>query len=135
MAKKELPVIEIPAQGKTEWIEGAYTIAFVFSKSGNFILKGYIKEVREYLKKNCTHYLANLTLWHHGEYRDIWQFWKPNVYVNHNTRKERIKLNRKRITIVKYGDSKFKSNFPTEKKIELNFKRLPQKWIPEYEQL
>lgn len=43
-------VREIPASGIPNWGGGAYTLAFVYSTEGNFLCKGYFKEVEEYLK-------------------------------------------------------------------------------------
>ena len=72
---KKYPVIEIPADGKSGMMGGAYCLCFVYTKhKGNVILKGFMREVEEYLKKNYTHYFCNFSLWHCGENRDIWKF-------------------------------------------------------------
>ena len=122
-------VITVPASGHPEWYGGAYTLAFVYSRNnGNFVLKGYHKEVEEYLKKNFTYYFVNYSLWWHGEHRDIWDFWKDDIGIFKPYKKKR--------------DWKFQirpySNYQTDKvelaKQTLKFKRLPKRWIPELNQ-
>ncbi len=123
---KLLPIIEVPASGKKQWYGGAFTIAFVKSKKGNFILRGYIKEIEEYLKKNYTHYFANLTLYHNGEHRNIWKFWKEDVSIYTNKIHRGRKTFRRGMQVI----------FTKEgKRTVLNFKRMPNKWIPEFDNL
>lgn len=49
--KKNWPTINVQANGKCGWMGGAFSLSFVYSNRGNFLLKGYVKEVEEYLKK------------------------------------------------------------------------------------
>jgi hypothetical protein len=128
MSQKNIRVIEVPASGKTTWMGGAYTIAFVRSKSGNFILKGYMREIEEYLKENYTHYFANLTLYHKGKSRNIWRFWKDNVSLWES------KTPRGRKYYTRGMEFRF-TNPSTGKRESMRFKRLPNKWIPELEKL
>ena len=123
------PVITVPASGQPDWYQGARTLAFVYSRNtGNFVLQGYFKEVEEYLKKNYTHYFVNFTLWWHGEHRDIWHFWKDSIGIFTPTKKKRN---------WKYEIRPY-STYMTDKKElanqTLKFKRLPKRWIPEFNQ-
>ncbi len=122
---KNLPIIEVPASGKKTWYGGAYTLAFVYSKSGNFLIKGYSEEVKEYLKKNHTHWFANFTFFHKGENRSFWKFWKEDIFISNNDHRTRKRSGRKKMTVSVYRN---------EQK-NLNFKRLPKHWIPEFDQL
>lgn len=129
---KKYPVIEVPAEGKTGWYDGAYCLCFVYSKyNSNFVLKGYYREVKEYLKKNYTHYFYNMSLWHKGFSRDIWGFWKKDIGIFDVSIRERKKG--KKIQVRPYSCSY--ENRPTEEEIRSKtfyFKRLPKCWIPEF---
>ena len=118
---KKYPSIEIEPSGVKGWIGGAYCICFVYSKyDGNFVVKGYVREVDEYLKKNCTHYFCNRSLWHLGFNRDIWCFWKKGVHILEPSR-----------TI--NGRKKFR--VWNDEKIRFEFKRMPKRWIPDFDKL
>lgn len=144
LLNKKYPVIEVPADGKSGMSGGAYCLCFVYSKyNGNFVLKGYMREVQEYLKKNYTHYFYNLSLWHHGMNRNIWYFWKENVGVFDVSIKERRKG--KKTEVRPYSNSYLNDDNMSMKEIvdmkvenekkTLKFKRLPKRWIPEFDQL
>ena len=129
---KKYPIIKVEADGGRGRMGGAYCLCFVYSKyNGNFVLKGYLREVDEYLKKNFTHYFCNKSLWHHGFNRDIWDFWKENVGIFRPSRKEKRKG--EKIEVRPY------SNHNTDKvelkKKTFHFKRLPKHWIPEFDVL
>jgi len=128
--KKIYPIIDVPATGKSDWGEGAFTLCFVYSKHyGNFILRGYRGEVDEYLKKNYTHYFYYVSMWHHGQSRGHWKFWKNNVTIfEPNKTYKSFKYN-----IVKYKHPN--SFFEMKREIEIKLKRLPKRWIPEFNQL
>jgi hypothetical protein len=128
--KKKYPIIKVPANGKPDWYEGARTMCFVYSKQGNFILEGYRGEVDSYLKKNYSHYFCYISMWHHGQSRGHWKFWKDDVGIY-----EPSKTNREckwKYRVIKY-DSKSISN--RNKKTEIQLKRLPKRWIPEFDNL
>jgi len=136
------PIIDVPASGNPEWMGGARTLAFVYSKNnGNFILRGYYTEVREYLAKNYTHYFVNYTLWAHGEHRDIWDFWKDSVGIFTPTKKKRNwKYQVRRYSNSYLNDYDMSAKEIVDMKVEnekktLKFKRLPKRWIPEFDQL
>ena len=132
---KKYPVIEVPAEGKTCWSEGAYCLCFVYSKyNGNFVLKGYYREVKKYLKKNYTHYFYNMTLWHKGFSRNIWHFWKKDIGIFDVSIRER---KRGKKTQVRPYSCSYENKF-TEEEIKSKtfyFKRLPKRWIPEFDKL
>lgn len=130
---KKYPIIDVPANGKPEWSGGAYTLCFVYSKyNGNFVLRGYYKEVGEYLKKNYTHYFCNMSLWYAGQNRDIWSFWKTNVGITHPSIREKKKG--KRVEVWAYRN--WFDDDPTEEEREvmtIKFRRMPKRWIPEFD--
>ena len=132
---KKYPVIEVPASGKSCWGEGAYCLCFVYSKyNGNFVLKGYYREVKEYLKKNYTHYFYNMSLWHKGFNRNIWHFWKKDIGIFDVSIRER---KRGKKTQVRPYSCSYENKF-TEEEIKSKtfyFKRLPKRWIPEFDKL
>lgn len=130
--EKEYPVIEILSDGRHNWYEGARCMFFVYSRdNGNFILKGYRREVEKYLKEHHTHYFYYNSMWHHGVSRGNWHFWKDNVSIFEPSNSRRHK--REKFTVVKHARSTefyFGNN-----KVELTFKRLPKRWIPEFNKL
>jgi len=140
---KKYTVIDVPASGKPTWMGGAYTLCFVYSKNnGNFVLRGYHKEVEEYLKKNYTHYFYNMSLWYQGSNRDIWNFWKDGVGIHRPHRHSRIFKGKDRwkFQVRPYTNSRMwdddyeeKSKLADEK--SLWFKRMPKRWIPEFDTL
>jgi len=132
---KKYPIIDVPASGKRTWMGGAYCLCFVYSKhSGNFVLRGYVKEVDEYLKKNYTHYFYNKSLWHQGFNRDIWGFWKENVGLFKPSKRDK----EPKIVVRPYTCSYRVKNEMSEEELEaktFKFKRLPKRWIPEFDKL
>jgi len=132
LLNKKYPTIEIPADGKSGMSGGAYCLCFVYSKyKGNFVLKGYMREVEEYLKKNYTHYFCNYSLWNCGQNRDIWHFWKKEVGIFDVSIKERRKG--KKTEVRPWRDSEMTEEELVAKTFK--FKRLPKRWIPEFDKL
>lgn len=134
---KKYPVIEIPADGNSGMWGGAYCLCFVYSKHrGNVVLKGYMREVEEYLHKNFTHYFCNFSLWHRGMNRDIWEFWKNGVGISTPSRyRKRTPKDELRFQVYPRSDSfKYDEGVERKRKAEtLYFKRMPKRWIPEFD--
>lgn len=137
LSNKKYPVIEVAASGKRGMWGGAYTLCFVYSKyNGNFVLKGYSKEVQEYLKKNYTHYFYNMTLWHRGMHRDIWKFWKEDMGIFEPDRRSKyLKGKAKWKFQVRPYTSWDDDGMKKEEFEPLWFKRMPKRWIPEFDNL
>jgi len=127
----------IPASGESGWHGGAYTLAFVYSNKGNFLMKGYLKEIQAELDKLKTKgykYIVNLSLRHTGliwdsgsfknvkSHRDIWDTSNKRVYISNPDSDTNNKWE-----IRKYGD---KDNVET-----LLFRRLPNKWISDFDKI
>jgi len=130
------PVIEIPADGKSGMWGGAYTTAFLYSPKGNFVIKGYMREVEEYIKKNYTKYFVNFCLWNEGSHRDIWQFYKKDVMFHSPDPKSsyRRRSNTHNKWIVKRTKYPYREGeMPDDNKLEMVFKRLPKRWIPDFD--
>jgi len=135
---KYYPVIEVPADGKKGVIGGAYVLCFVYSKyQGNFVLKGYYREVKEYLKKNYTHYFYNMSMQWMGSHRDFWSFWKSSIGV-HEPRKYRKGVSRQdqMFSVRRYVNWDAEDEEHKKADVEtLRFKRMPKRWIPEFDKL
>ena len=132
---KKYPVINVPAAGKTGWYDGAYCLCFVYSKyNGNFVLKGYYREVKDYLKKNYTHYFYNMSFWYKGFSRNVWNFWKKDIGIFEPSIRERKKGKK---TKVRPYSCSYENKFSEEeiKAKTFYFKRLPKRWIPEFDKL
>ena len=127
------PIIKVEASGIPDWYKGARTWCFVYSKNhGNFILEGFRGEVEEYLQKNYTHYFCFWSMWHMGQSRGHWDFWKDSVGIfdPSRSRKDWKYLVR---PYSSYGEH---TTTPEEiKEKTFSFKRLPKRWIPEFDKL
>jgi len=145
LSNKKYPIIDIPADGKSGMWGGAYCLCFVYSKyKGNFVLRGYMREVEAYLKKNYTHYFYNMSLWHLGMDRNIWSFWKDDIAIFTPSRESKTHKGKKKwkFQVRPYSSS---YNFDDDAKWEekekifdrdsLWFKRMPHQWIPEFDNL
>lgn len=127
--KDKYPIYDIPADGKPKWMGGAFTLCFVYSKhNGNFIIRGYHKEVIDFLEKNFTHYFCYISMWCDGQSRGHWKFWKDNKVTIFEPNSRSKYMRSYKYTIVKYDD-----DFNTIK--EFKFKRMPHRWIPEFDEL
>jgi len=142
---KQYPVIEVPADGESGMMGGAYVLAFVYSKyKGNLVVKGYMREVEQYIKKNIkTHYFVNFSLWYLGSHRDIWKFWKKGIGIHEPRRSsKRIKIEKKdrKFCVRPYVEWNYDLNEEEREKQHreadeqaLYFKRIPKRWIPEFD--
>ena len=142
---KQYPVIEVPADGKSGMVGGAYVLAFVYSKcKGNLVVKGYMREVEQYIEKNIkTHYFVNYSLWYLGSHRDIWKFWKDGIGIHEptrSTRRGKPKKEDRKFVVRPYVDWNYDlSEEEREEKYReadeqaLKFKRMPKRWIPEFD--
>lgn len=142
---KNYPVVEIPADGESGMMGGAYVMAFVYSKfKGNVVVKGYMREVEEYIKKNFTHYFVNYTLWYMGSHRDIWKFWKKDIGIHEpirRTRRKNIPKEDRMFRVRPYvnwdydlsSEERDRQHREADEK-QLVFKRMPKRWIPEFDE-
>ena len=143
---KNYPVVEIASDGKSGMAGGAYVLAFVYSKfKGNVVVKGYMREVEDYIKKNFTHYFVNYTLWYMGSHRDIWKFWKKDIGIHEPTRRIKRKNIPKKDRMFRVRpyvswdydlspEEREKQHKEADEK-QLVFKRMPKRWIPEFDTL
>jgi hypothetical protein len=141
---KSYPVVEVPKDGRRGMSGGAYVLAFVYSKyKGNVVVKGYMREVEDYIKKNFTHYFVNYSLWYMGSHRDIWYFWKKDVGIHTPTKsskKEKIKKDDRVFKVRPRCDyswdvskEEYKKQHKDADENQLVFKRMPKRWIPEFD--
>ena len=128
--KTNLTPIEVEADGKSGMYGGAWCLAFVYSSRGNFLVKGYHREVDEYIRKTFKQALVNFSLWNSSifnrgaAHRDIWRFLDDSFVVLDACAPSKH-ANRSGWTIF---DSKMN-------KVVMEFKRLPNKWIPEFTEM
>jgi len=141
---KNYPVIEVPADGRRGTAGGAYVLAFVYSKhKGNVVVKGYMREVEAYIKKNFTHYFVNYSLWYMGSHRDIWEFWNKGAIIftpTRSTKRGKISKEDRGFKVrprCDYSWDVSKEEYQRQHKEadekQLVFKRMPKRWIPEFD--
>lgn len=130
--KGKYPIIRVPSSGHRSWIEGARTMCFVYSKHhGNFILEGYLGEVQKYLKENYTKYFCYYSMWYHGKSRGYWRFWKDRDVSISEPSKHRKTW---KYTITS-REPRYSYLQPIKTKYEISLKRIPKRWIPEFDKL
>jgi hypothetical protein len=130
--KGRLPIIHISANGHPDWYEGARTMCFVYTKHcGNFILEGYRGEVENYLKEHYTKYFCYVSMWHHGQSRGHWKFWKDRGVIIFEPSKHRKDWKYK---IISY-EPRYSYRQDQKIKAEIHLKRMPKRWIPEFDKL
>jgi len=136
--KKELPIIKVPANGHPDWYEGARTWCFVYSKNhGNFILEGFRGEVEQFLKKNYTHYFCYWSMWHAGQPRGYWRFWKDRdvtISTPSKLRKE-WKYTIEKREFMPFINGRVNTSNIKKTTFSMKFKRLPKQWIKEFNKL
>lgn len=137
LKNKKYKIIEVLPDGKSGMDGGAYVLCFVYSKfKGNFVLSGYMREVKKYLEMNYTNYFCNYSLWYRGLHRDIWEFWKTSTTI-HEPQKDSTYLKGKERWCWSVSPEYKWSETAEEKQIRkentLYFKRLPKRWIPEFD--
>jgi hypothetical protein len=129
---KKYSEIIVPNSGYTGWGGGAYTLCFLYTKHhGNFVVKGYMKEVEEFIKSNYTHYFCNFSLWYRGMNRDIWSFWKDGVGIFEPSKD----MKRWKWEVRPYTGGRRDISLEESENKCLRFKRLPKRWIPEFDKL
>ncbi len=130
-SKTLIKEILVPASGKRTMYGGAWCIVFVTSENGKFVLKGYMKECEEYIKKLNIKCWATFNMYHskldmyYGKgsgNRIIIQTFNCNFSICEPSGvKENYKKDRYKFTVYQTNGT---SDFP---KIQL--KRLPNKFV------
>ena len=64
MSKKKFKEIEVTPSGKADWSGGAWCLVWVYSDKGNFLLKGFYKECKDYIKERNWKCWAFFNLYH-----------------------------------------------------------------------
>lgn len=124
--KNKLTVINIPAQGKNEWWGGAFTLTFVYAPHGNFLIKGYKREVDEYVDSHFQRYFERSVLYRHGMFRTIFRFSDEcQLHVDEPSFRKRDYCPRYKVVPRSY--------YANKDAIMLKFKRFPKRWIPEFD--
>lgn len=105
-----------------------WAMYFIYAPEGNFILKGKenkdgLPSLNDYIKKHFPICLYRYTYWENGESRGSWRFSCPRMYVEGPSRR----------TNRKYEIVAFKE-LEKGRKV-LTFRRIPKKWLPEYNEL
>lgn len=122
-------------KGRNEHVE-PYTLAFMYNRSGkSLLLKGYLSEVNEYIRSMKFTALVNLRFYIQGRSRGYWQLYHKGISVGE------VLIKEPRLDHA-YRDSDSETKWIRKWKVynyklgrELFFKRLPKRWIPEFDML
>lgn len=117
--------IIVPKVSRPCWENGAFTIAFVYSNQGNFVLKGYFGDIEEYLKNIPNiKYFARFNFYPNSSgKRGYWRTNNSNVCISSPS------LNPKRKSYISYPYHFRINNRNIGKDFKL--KRMPNRYIPE----
>jgi hypothetical protein len=126
--KQKYQEINVPASGKKQWYGGVFTVAFIYAPEGNFVLKGFMSEVEEYVRKHFTRYLVHYVLYYKGKTRTILHF-SNSLGLHIESPNLKGCDRRTRYEIYPYG------YYVNPDAVKLKFKRLPQYWLKEYDYL
>lgn len=132
----KLREIKIPADGRSRWCGGAFVTCFVYSKfNGNFLVTGYSDEVDKYLKENHTHYFMNIVFWCDGRNRSYWSFWKKNIGIFEPDKGKHFSgvKRQTKYKIREYSWYTTDEEEDRQQKVCVSLKRLPKRWIPEFD--
>jgi hypothetical protein len=131
MKNIQFKVIELPNIGKENFSyygDKGYCITRVYSNRGNFLLKGFWGETKIFLGsliKNGYKFYYQYSFYNSGKPRfTSTDFWNEKVIVLEP---------RKRYSTNSKNRNKFE--FRKNSQTILSFKRLPNKWVPEFENL
>jgi len=132
LGKGKLPIYQVPSNGHPDWMKGARTMCFVYSKHcGNFILEGFRGEVETYLKSHYTKYFCYFSMWYNGRSRGYWKFWKDRDVTILTPSKHRKDWKYKIVS----REPRYSYCQELKTKAEIHLKRLPKRWIPEFDKL
>lgn len=126
--KTKYQEIIVPATGRKSWMGGAYTLTFIYAPEGNFLIKGYMAEVEEYIKGRFKRCLMRHVLYRERENRTILHFSDScNLFIETPSLRKRNYSPRYTVRPYGYYENPDASTF--------KFKRLPQYWLKEYDYL
>lgn len=147
-------IIEVRSKGKIRRSGGGcWTYRFVYSNKGNFILKGFERETNEFLKLlvlSGFKYVLN-TVYYTSRNYTVWSFYNPDIQIrkkvtlrlkHHKMVRDKISKRAKIETTIRYKSEKwqffkyfeYKKNVIESKPI-IEFKRFPNRWVPEFDKL
>jgi hypothetical protein len=100
-----------------------YAIFFVYSKCGkSCVVKGMLEEVKKYCKQHFPQALINYTLWKNKRHRGGWRVNGKDIYVGNYVGKDN---KRRGYSVAIYKNRELVKS--------LHFRRMPKKWIPEFD--
>lgn len=98
------------------------------------LITPYVELLRNLLNKK-THWFANAVTFKDGKIRNYWHFWQDGVYISNPRIQFKDEVSSSYYSNPKYnGWSKHSvTSYRTDPIKTLTFKRMPNKWIPEFE--
>jgi len=141
---RRLLEIEVEGKGKSHADYGRDPFCLVFVYSPHFkrgiLFKGWLTEVRKQITKAVAKpYLANFTFWNEGSNRGYWEFklLVGKVYLDTPIKPRREGyLSLSSVLRSKYNRHHTFTTWDSEKQILLlKLRRIPRRWIPEYDRI
>ena len=110
-------------KGSSTWRQrtSPYAVYFVYAPQGNYMITGYDKKVEPYVDKHFPKCIYRYTFWKKGSSRGSWVFNGVKCYIDTPDKKNN-----------KYV---FYSCGVNGKIEHLKLRRIPNKWIPEYDEI
>lgn len=135
--KKEIQCIEPAKLSKKCWRNGAWTISFVTSNKGNFVLKGFIGDNELFLrtfKMQGGKYIVCHTMYDGFKSRSHWTTSNKDIILNEPKPKEKVRKHYRRENKFYFTLSKW-DGLTCTNNILFKVKRLPKTWIPLYNEI
>jgi hypothetical protein len=113
----------ITIEGKRNPRDPKLCMYFLYSPEGNFLLKGQNSySIERYIRRHFPVYIYRYTFWKKGKSRGHWVGRHPKVVI-------RIEEENRRKVVTFHSNTQPKCSWST------TFKRMPNKWIPEYDKV
>lgn len=120
-------VIEVSKYVKTKFRAGnPYTLCFVHAPSGNYLVKGQLNTVDEYVNNRFPQCIYQNTFWHNGKSRGYWRASRRySLYIKKIYEKTSEHYGKFEVMMFVVGSMKPKTYY---------FKRMPSKWLPIFDE-
>lgn len=111
-----------------EYDHGIFCVAFVYSRNnGSVVIKGEYSDVKRLINKEYSPSVVNETFWRKGVGWSIWKVYgSREFWINYPKRPSHVLNSNRR--------NKFEFYSFDKRKIVFSLRRIPKRWIPEYDE-
>lgn len=107
-----------------------WSIFFVYSKRGNFIIKGMSREVEKYIHDSFDRAFCRYTFWQNGMSRGFWRFWGADFYFGSSKVRNRRKNTIYTFLTIKSPDCNGEIIKRRKECTLMTVRNIPKRWLP-----